>query len=72
MSEGEKAVVLQYSKLSEQQVTSIEHVKKTVAVAYDAICVAENLFGLLDDFSIAKERLKEASMWAVRGIANPE
>jgi len=72
MSEGAKAVVLVYSPLDEKQVATIEYIKRTIATAYDAVCVAENQFGPSIDFRIAKERLQEASMWAVRGIANPE
>jgi hypothetical protein len=72
MSEGRKAVVLDYTQVSEDRRGRVNELKLMAAAYYDAIAAAEEEYGRQRDFSIAKTKLQEASMWATRGLTNPE
>ena len=72
MSEGEKAVVLNYTPIDDAQKAAIPRIKTLIAAAFDEIVRLEAEFGRQRDYSLAKTHLQEASMWAVRGITNPE
>lgn len=72
MTEGEKAVVLAYTPIGDAQKAAVGALKQAMAAAYDAVVKVEQQFGRQRDYSVAKTHLQEASMWAVRGITNPE
>jgi hypothetical protein len=72
MSEGTKAVVLDYGEVDEDRKDVVRQMKVKAADYFDAIVEVENHYGLQRDFSLAKTHLQEASMWVTRGITNPE
>jgi hypothetical protein len=72
MSEGTKAVVLNYTGLSDDRKADVQYLKKLAAQYYDAVVEVEKKYGRQRDFSVAKTKIQEASMWATRGITNPE
>lgn len=72
MSEGAKAVVLEYSSVDLDRRELVRDLKVLAAQYYDAIVAVENKFGRKRDFSLAKTKVQEASMWATRGLTNPE
>lgn len=67
---GGKAVVMNYTPLSDQQKAAVADAKTAMALAYNVIEQFEAVFGGRRDFSIAKTKIQEASMWLVRGITN--
>lgn len=72
MSEGAKAVVLNYTNVDLDRKELVSDLKTLAAQYYDAIVAVENKFGRQRDFSLAKTKLQEASMWVTRGLTNPE
>jgi hypothetical protein len=72
MSEGTRAVVLDYTQVSEDRKSLVRQLKQKAADYFDAIVVAEQQYGRQRDFSLAKTYLQEASMWVTRGLTNPE
>lgn len=67
---GGKAVVMNYTPLTEGQKAAVVDAKTAMALAYNVIEDFEQTFGRRRDFSLAKTHLQEASMWLVRGITN--
>ena len=69
---GGKAVVMNYTPLTEGQKAAVVDAKTAMAIAFNVIENFEQVFGKRRDFSLAKTKLPEASMWLVRGITNEE
>lgn len=69
-SAGGVAVVMNYTPLSDGQKAAVVDAKTAMAIAYNVIDNFEDVFGKKRDFSVAKTKLQEASMWLVRGITN--
>ncbi len=72
MTVGEKAIVTEYTAISADRRQVITDLKKLAAAYYDAVDAVEQKYGRQRDFSIAKTHIQDASMWATRGLANPE
>lgn len=72
MSDGTKAVVLDYTEVSPERQETVRQMKIKASYYYDAIVKTENFYGAQRDFSIAKTKLQEASMWVTRGLTNPD
>lgn len=71
-TEGGKAVVINYTPVSAERKDAAMHLKILAANYYNALVSAEKEFGRSRDISLAKTHLQEASMWATRGLFNPE
>lgn len=69
---GGKAVVMKYTPLTDGQKVAVVDAKTAMAIAYNVIEQFEETFGKKRDFSVAKTKLQEASMWLVRGITNAD
>lgn len=69
---GGKAVVMSYTPVSEERKAAAHHLKKLAAEYFNAIVAAEEKFGRSRDLSLAKTHIQDASMWATRGLFNPE
>ena len=69
---GDRAIVRRFSPLSDEQKAAVDDLKQKAASYYDAVCEVEEKFGAQRDYSVAKTKIQEASMWAVRGVTNPE
>jgi hypothetical protein len=72
MSEGTEAVVLEYKPVTDDRKAVVTELKTKAAAYYDAIVATETYYGQQKDFSIAKTKLQEASMWVTRGLTNPD
>lgn len=71
-TEGGRAVVMSYTPVSDERKEASLSAKALAAAYYNAICACEEQFGRHRDFSLAKTKLQEASMWLTRGLMNPE
>ena len=69
---GGKAVVMNYTPLTDGQKAAVVDAKTAMAIAYNVIEAFEATFGKKRDFSAAKTKLQESSMWLVRGITNAD
>jgi len=69
---GERAVVLNYSPVSEERLDDVNRGKKLAAAYFDFIATMEVKYGRQRDFSVAMTELQTASMWLTRGLTNPE
>lgn len=69
---GGKAVVMDYTPVSEDRKAAANHLKRLAAECFNAIVAAEEKFGRSRDLSLAKTEIQSASMWATRGLFNPE
>jgi hypothetical protein len=72
MTEGTKAMVLNYTEVDAERKEWVRKLKIKAADYFDMIVAAEDQFGRQRDFSIAKTHLQEASMWVTRGLTNPD
>lgn len=71
-SQGEKDVVLTYSPVSDERKTDAERGKRLQAAYCDWLAEMETKHGRSRDLSLARTKAQEASMWATRGLFNPE
>lgn len=71
-SQGEKDVVLTYTPVSDERKSAAEKGKRLAAAYCDWIASCEAEFGRSRDLSLARTKVQEASMWATRGLFNPE
>ena len=71
-TDGGKAVVMDYTPISDDAKVAMRAAKELAAAYFNKIVECEQRFGRHRDFSIAKTKVQEASMWLTRGLANPE
>jgi hypothetical protein len=71
-SEGGKAVVMDYTPITDAQKAAARECKEFAAAYFNKIVECEQTFGRHRDFSLAKTKVQEASMWLTRGLTNPE
>lgn len=71
-TDGGKAVVMDYTPISDDAKGAMRAAKELAAAYFNKIVECEQRFGRHRDFSIAKTKVQEASMWLTRGLANPE
>ena len=71
-TDGGKAVVMDYTPISRVGKVAMRAAKELAAAYFNKIVECEQRFGRHRDFSIAKTKVQEASMWLTRGLANPE
>lgn len=69
---GERAIVLNYSPVDQERLDDAKSLKVKAAAYFDALDAIEAKYGRQRDFSLAKTHIQEASMWATRGLTNPE
>ena len=72
MTNGEKAVVLNYTAVAQDRIDTVKILKGLAAAYFDAVEAVEAKFGRQRDYSLAKTAIQEASMWVTRGLTNPE
>lgn len=71
-TEGGKAVVMDYTPITDEQKNAAREAKSFAAAYFNKIVECEQKFGRHRDFSLAKTKVQEASMWLTRGLTNPE
>jgi hypothetical protein len=69
---GGKAVVMSYTPVTEDRKDAALNLKRLAAEYFNGIVAAEEKFGRSRDLSLAKTHVQDASMWATRGLFNPE
>lgn len=58
----------EYRELTDAELASIDHIKNSAAVMYHLMSMAVEHGADESQIRIAKERLQETVMWAVKGI----
>lgn len=71
-TQGEKDVVLHYTPVSDERKEAVEKGKRLAAAYCDWIASCEARFGKSRDLSLARTNAQQASMWATRGLFNPD
>ena len=69
---GERMVVMEHKPITDTQRTDMNRLKRKVAAVLDEVDLLEQRLGRKRGFSIAKTKLEEAGMWAVKAITNPD
>lgn len=69
---GAQVMVREYAPLNNGQKSAVLEIKQRCADLHDFLVHLENLNGRKRGFSIAKTKLEEVSMWAVKAITNPD
>ncbi|MCK5019715.1 MAG: hypothetical protein KAS32_21835 [Candidatus Peribacteraceae bacterium] len=63
-----------YSELSDEQKALVKLIKDQAFELYKSVCAGHNLSPQQGDarcLAVAKTKLEEAVMWAVKGVTNP-